>query len=261
MWGEVDRPWITSVFEGSSNMATNVSTAPNEIVFSPSQLPVEVTGMQAMASKMWIPFIAMGFMLVLAAFVVGIVNSGVASDYFTVSKAVREAAVGGSDLATDKAFIESTKIWLPAVKFLGLGLILGGVTFLLATILGSLRVGGGRVQQALGVEVKIPKTPMTAKLFPMFMMMGIMVLLAALIISILTAALAYGYWNHSIATELNPSTGTLLADLGTFSAIKLWVEPFKFVGMALLLTGIGLALATIVRALRWQSVRLWEVLS
>ena len=179
MWGEVDRPWITSVFEGSSNMATNVSTAPNEIVFSPSQLPVEVTGMQAMASKMWIPFIAMGFMLVLAAFVVGIVNSGVASDYFTVSKAVREAAVGGSDLATDKAFIESTKIWLPAVKFLGLGLILGGVTFLLATILGSLRVGGGRVQQALGVEVKIPKTPMTAKLFPMFMMMGIMVLLAA----------------------------------------------------------------------------------
>jgi len=27
-------------------------------------------------------------------------------------------------------------VWLPAFKFLGLGMILGGVTFLLATILG-----------------------------------------------------------------------------------------------------------------------------
>ena len=40
-------------------------------------------------------------------------------------------------------------MWLPAFKFLGLGMILGGVTFLLATILVALRVGGGRVQEAL----------------------------------------------------------------------------------------------------------------
>jgi hypothetical protein len=47
----------------------------------------------------------------------------------------------------------------------------------------------------------------------------------------------------------------------TISAVKLWLEPFKFVGIALLLSGIGLALATIVRVLRWQSNRLWEVLT
>ena len=151
-------------------------------------------------------------------------------------------------------------MWLPTLKFLGLGMILGGVTFLLATILGALRTGGGRVQEALGVDVKIIKPPMTAQLFPMFMMMGMMLLVASVIIGIVLATLTYDYWNHSIATQLNPSTSGLLADLGTINAVKLWLEPFKFAGMALLLTGIGLALATIVRVLRWQSTRLWDIL-
>ena len=141
-------------------------------------------------------------------------------------------------------------------------MLLGGITFLLATILGTLRIGGGAVQAALGADMKMPKPPMTATLFPVFMMMGTMVLLAALIISIPTAILTYGYWNHSIATQLNPAAegNALLADLGTINAIKLWLEPFKFVGMAVLFTGIGLALATIVQVLRWQSNRLWDVL-
>ena len=45
------------------------------------------------------------------------------------------------------------------------------------------------------------------------------------------------------------------------NATKLWLAPLKFVGMALLFTGIGLALATIVQALRWRSNRLWGILS
>lgn len=235
--------------------------ASNDIVFSSTQLPVEETKMQTMAGKMWKPLIAMGFMIVVAAFIVGVVNSFVAGDYFAASKEVREAAVQGSSLAEKKAFVESTKAWLPSVKFLGMGMILGGVTFLLATILGSLRTGGGRVQQALGVDVRIIKPPMTAKAFPMVMMMGMMFLVASLIISIVLGVLTYNYWNHSIATQLNPATGELLSDLGSINAVKLWLEPFKFVGLALLLTGIGLALATIVRVLRWQSNRLWNVLS
>ncbi len=244
-------------------MATNVSTSGTDAVFSGTRLPVKVTGMQSMASKMWLPFLAMGLMIVVGAFVVGLVNSSTAAGYFEASKITREAAATGSALATDKAFIESTKIWLPALKFLGLGMMLGGVTFLLATILGALRVGGGRVQESLGVEVRIIKTPMTAKVFPMLMMMGMMILLASLIISIPTATLAYDYWNHSIASQLNTAAegSALLADLGTINAIKLWLEPFKFVGMALLFAGIGLALATIVRVLRWQANRLWDALA
>lgn len=44
------------------------STVPDMVV-SGTQLPVRVTGMQNMASKMWIPFIGMGFMIVMAALI------------------------------------------------------------------------------------------------------------------------------------------------------------------------------------------------
>ena len=244
-------------------MATIAQTPSREMIVPAPMLPVRVSSMQAMASKMWIPFIAMGFMVVVAALIIGIVVSVTAADYFSFSKLAREAATAGSDLATEKAFIESTKAWLPSFKFLGVGMIVGGVTFLLATILGALRVGGGRVQQALGETVRMPKPPITAKLFPMFMMMGIMILMAALVIGIVLAVISFGYWNHSIATELNPAVegSQLLNTLSTINSIKMWLAPLKFVGMATLFVGVGLALATIVGALRWQANRLWDMLS
>jgi len=43
------------------------------------------------------------------AFVYGLLSSSISADYFQSSKETREAAVAGSDLATQKAFIESTK--------------------------------------------------------------------------------------------------------------------------------------------------------
>ena len=152
---------------------------------------------------------------------------------------------------------------LPAFKCLGVGMILGGVTFLLATILGALRTGGGRVQEALGGSVHLIKTPMTAKMFPMVMMMGMMALTASVVIGIVLASISYGYWNHSIANELNPATAgsSLLNSLANINTVSAWLAPLKFLGVALVLTGIGLALATIVRVLRWQSQRLWDILS
>ena len=50
-------------------MATTAPAPSQEIVVPANMLPVQVTGMQAMASKMWMPLIAMGFMIVLAAFI------------------------------------------------------------------------------------------------------------------------------------------------------------------------------------------------
>ena len=52
----------------------------------------------------------------------------------------------------------------------------------------------------------------------------------------------------------------LLADLGLVNAVKAWLEPFKVVGIAILLTGISLALATIIKVIRFQSNRLVEIL-
>ena len=90
-----------------------------------------------------------------------------------------------------------------------------------------------------------------------------MILMASLIIPIILAFTTYDYWNHSIATELNPAiTGSaLLDDLETINTTQAWLTPFKFVGIAFLLISIGLALATIVQVLRAQSSRLWDLLS
>ena len=41
-------------------MATRAQTSIQDVVVSSARLPVGVTGMQSMASKMWIPFIGMG---------------------------------------------------------------------------------------------------------------------------------------------------------------------------------------------------------
>ena len=244
-------------------MATRTQATRGDVVVSQALLPVRVTGMQSMASKMWIPFIGMGFMIVVAALIIGIFASVSAADWVSFSKVTREAAGAGSSLAIEKAFVESTKAWLPAFKFLGIGMILAGVTFLLATILGALRTGGGRVQEALGVSVHLIKVPMTAKMFPMVMMMGLMILIAALVVGIVDAAITFDYWNHSIANELDQAVegSGFLSTLSTINSIDMWVKPLKFVGMASLLSGIGLALATIVQVLRWQSGRLWDLLS
>ncbi len=225
---------------------------------------VKMTGMQSMAEKMWIPFTAMGLMIVIVAFILGIVISGMESDYYSNSKEVRDAAVQGSDIAVDRGTIEAMKQWVPGFKFFGLGLMLGGITFLLATILGNLRLAGGRVQRALGVDQVVIKKPMIANIFPMLMMMGVMVMLAAFIISIVLATIAGDYWDNSIATVLNPATpggqgDDLLADIGTIKSINAWLTPFKFLGMALLFSGIALALLTIVKVLRFQASRFVEV--
>ena len=244
-------------------MATTAATSSEEMVVPANMLPVQVTGMQAMAGNMWMPLIAMGFMIVFAAFIFGLFNSSTTSDYFDASKGERDAAVRDSDLATDRAFIESTKAWLPTLTFLGMGMILSGVTFLLATILGALRVGGAGVQQALGETVRMPKPPMTAQMFPMLMMIGLLLLVVSLIIGVILAFFSYDYWNNSIVNDLGPAleNSGLLDDLKTINATQAWLTPIKFLGIAFLLSGIGLALATIVGVLRWQSTRLWDMLS
>ena len=90
-----------------------------------------------------------------------------------------------------------------------------------------------------------------------------MILIVSLINAIVVATTSYGSRNHSIGTGLNPAAAgsQLLGSLSTINTVNAWLAPFKFVGIASVLTGIGLALATIVRVLRWQSERLWDVLS
>ena len=50
---------------------TTILNKRDDVVFAPSDLPVKVTGMQSMASKMWVPFLGMGFMMSLVAYGLG----------------------------------------------------------------------------------------------------------------------------------------------------------------------------------------------
>ena len=132
--------------------------------------------------------------------------------------------------------VSQVAAWNQGVLFLGIGFLLSAVTFLLATILGELRDGGTSVQHALGEKALILKRPLTGMLFPPAMMMGLMTLIATLAIGFVQAAKLD-----------NDPTGA--ADIGA------WIGPLRFAGVALLFTGVALALATIVRSLRFQAAR------
>ncbi|MFQ5879758.1 MAG: hypothetical protein ACE5IZ_06275 [Dehalococcoidia bacterium] len=222
---------------------------------------VKMTGMQVMASRMWPLFTAMGFLIILASLAYGVVLANFTSDYLAFPREVRDQAAAGSSIVDKKVFIETTKVWLPAFKFLGLGLLLGGITFLLATIIGTLRLGGGVVQQAFGREVVNLKPPLTANLFPMLMMLGLMVLMATLALSIVVAFIAHGYWNHSIANELStaPEGSALAENFKTIKFYTTWLPAFKFAGIALMLSGIMLSLHTIIYVMRFRSRRMREM--
>ncbi len=174
--------------------------------------------MPAMARKLWRPMLAMGLMTVAAGVVVGIVQANL------------ELPLHVSQVAA----------WNPGVLFLGIGFLLSAVTFLLATILGELRDGGTGVQQALGEQALILKRPLSGKLFPPAMMIGLMTLIATLAIGFVEAA----------KLDDDPAGA---ADIGA------WIGPLRFAGVALLFTGVALALATIVRSLRFQTARIAQL--
>ena len=83
---------------------------------------------------------------------------------------------------------------------------------------------------------------MSAKVFPMLMMIGMIVLMTTLVIAIVVAKISYGSCNHSIVTGLNPAIKAcqLLGSLSTIKPVNAWLGSFTFVGMAFLITGIGL---------------------
>jgi len=220
----------------------------------------EATTMQQVARYMWVPMLLMGLMIIGASLVLSIVNASAVSDYFGLPQAVRGAADAPASVIDDRQFIESTNVWLPGFQLLGIGLILAAITFSLANILGVFRAGGVRVQQAFGHEAQTLTPPITARLFPMLMMMGLMVLIVNLIIAALIGGLAWDVYGHSVA-EINAATegSDLLGDLGTVNTFKTWLAPLPFIGIAMILVGISFAVHTILQVIRFQGQRMREL--
>jgi hypothetical protein len=202
-------------------------------------------------ARMYPMLIAMGFMIVAIAFVVGYFNSQLAADYFSQAKAVRETT-----LLAERASIESTGLWLPYFKFLGIGLILGGIVMALRIIIERLQGVGEEVLENLPEQVRPapPSPPWYGLLMPVVMMMGEVVFIVALIVGLDMAATARGLFANPIPDIDAAGAGSaLLAQLESIRATSAWLVPFKFFGIATEFLAIAMGLTTIIYILTNQT--------
>jgi hypothetical protein len=202
-------------------------------------------------SKTFPLMIVMGFMIVLASLVIGFFNSQNAAAYFTETKAVRETA-----LLAERALIESTGLWLPYFKFLGLGLILGGIVMALRVIIDNLKGAGKEVLSNLPGDRRpsMPKPPVFASWMPILMMLGELVFIIALIASLGLAAEARDLYANPIPEIDAAGAGsTLLSQLEGIQSTSAWLVPFKFFGIATEFLAIVFGLGTIITILGAQT--------
>ncbi len=202
-------------------------------------------------AKMYPVMIVMGFMIVLIAFVVGYFNSQTAAAYFGEAKALRETT-----LMAQRASIESIGLWLPPFKFLGIGLILGGIVMALRIIIDNLKAAGVEVLSNVPAEKRpqMPATPWYASLMPAVMMLGEVVFLVAFGVGVWLSGLARTVFANPLPTIDAAGAGSaLLANLQTIHAVEGWLVPLKFFGIATEFLAITMGLATIIYILNAQT--------
>ncbi|MFQ5576784.1 MAG: hypothetical protein ACE5G8_07330 [Anaerolineae bacterium] len=202
-------------------------------------------------------FAWLGLIIVLIAFWLALTaGAGSNATFFAADKATREAAGAGSVLAVANATRHSIATWVPAFKFLGLGIMLGAITMALGSIVKTLRDLGTDVMDLWPADLNpgLPEKPRSAKMFPMIMMMGWILLIVGLVWALSLSGVATSYWNHSVAADLNPAQpgSALLAQLAIISGTLPWLSLLRFLGMSFLFTGITVALTVIIRTLQFQ---------
>lgn len=90
------------------------------------------------------PFlIAVGFLIVLSALVIGAILATTAADVFESSKATRDAAAAGSSLLGDQSDLATFPLWVQPFTFVGLGFLISGVFAVFWGLLRSLREARG----------------------------------------------------------------------------------------------------------------------
>jgi hypothetical protein len=175
---------------------------------APGPLPIH-----RVARVLWAPMLAMGLMAVGIGLVLSLIQSG----------------------TSDAGDFRDLSAWVQGTQFLGEGFLLGGISFLLGTILAAIREGGGEVQESLGIPVQTLRMPLSAKAFVALMATGMMVMMAQFVFYI-------------VATGVD--------DPAPWFA---WLGPLRELGLGLLLAGIVLALYTIGTVLGFQFHRIRSI--
>ncbi len=198
---------------------------------------------QTLGHYLWLPMTVMGIMLVFTAFGMGIARSQLSVDLSEEFTGLRQA-----NFATLGQLI-------PGFMFLGFAMILAGISFAIARILGAFRVGGGIVQEAIGKGIKTPVMPITAWIFLGGMMMAMMLLVFTFVGHIYAATQAHDAWINATASGVAGNE----AALGRAETWGTWLEGVRRFGVGLFLLSITFGLATIIKIIRFQTLRIKEL--
>ncbi len=97
----------------------------------------------------------------------------------------------------------------------------------------------------------IPAPPIQTMVYPLLVMGGFFIVIAALVIGIVLAGVASDVFDDTkTMRDAAPVGSSLLADQGDLATVPLWVQPFKFLGVALLVGGIFTVFWGLLRSLQ-----------
>jgi hypothetical protein len=207
---ELKAPTVDTVAPGSGEISTGFGRA------AVGTRAPESLWIHKLAEWMWTPLVVMGPMVVVAGLVLSIVqaNETIGSSNFNDLGAVAQGA-----------------------SILGEALMLSGISFVLGTILSSLRRGGGEVQEHVGVPVQTLGVPVSVWAFVGLMATGLMSAIATFVLLLLT-------------------TGS-----GNYESWSPWLGPLGLFSLGTLLSGITLALYAISTVLGFQFARIREIIA
>ena len=92
---------------------------------------------------------AAGMMIIAAITIIWVVLAFLAGDYYSNSKAIRDAAEAGSGVLSQLSSIQATKAWLLPLEILGIATFLFGFGFAFASILANIRLRGATMAAVL----------------------------------------------------------------------------------------------------------------
>ena len=97
----------------------------------------------------------------------------------------------------------------------------------------------------------IPSPPIQTTIYPLLIAAGFAIVVSALGIAVVLATVANDVFDNTKETRDMAVVGSsLLARQGDLATFPLWVQPFKFVGVALLVSGIFTVFWGLLRSLR-----------
>ena len=99
-----------------------------------------------------------GVMIEMVALIVGIALGVSTGDYFSESKASRDAAASGSGLLSQIGTISAVNAWLEPLKFLGFATLFGAIAVALAVVIKNLQLRAEAFAAALPVLINSGNT-------------------------------------------------------------------------------------------------------